>query len=136
MEAVESLVKLNRQLTPEREIVLVIEEGFPKVLPADVGVELLRVLREALINVRRHSGASKVEVRLRMEGEEKLVAEVSDDGRGFDPALVRPGVGISAMRERVGALGGNIELKSAPAEGARVKVRVPLRGDTPNPQRL
>jgi PAS domain S-box-containing protein len=137
VEAVESLVELNRQLTPEREMVLVIEEGFPKVLPAEVGVELLRVLREALINARRHSGASKVEVGLRMEGEEeKLVAEVSDDGRGFDPALVRPGVGISAMRERVEALGGNIELKSAPGEGTRVTVRVPLRDDTPNPRRL
>ncbi|MDP8948467.1 MAG: PAS domain-containing protein [Actinomycetota bacterium] len=136
VEAVESLVELNRQLTPEREMVLVIEEGFPKVLPAEVGVELLRVLREALINARRHSGASKVEVGLRMEGEEELVAEVSDDGRGFDPALVRPGVGISAMRERVEALGGDIELESAPAEGARVTVRVPLRGGTPNPRHL
>ena len=135
VEAIESLVKLNRQLTPEREVVLLIEEKFPKGLAGEVGVELLRVLQEALTNARRHSGATSVEVKLRVE-EEVLVAEVSDDGRGFDPALVHPGVGLSAMRERIEGLGGEIELKSAPEEGTKVTLRVPLRDDTRAPRRL
>jgi PAS domain S-box-containing protein len=134
VESVESLVELNRQATPERKVRLVVEEGFPARLSAKVSVELLRVLQEALTNARRHSGARNVEVWLRTEGEEVL-AGVDDDGRGFDPASGRAGVGLSAMRERVEALGGDIEVKSVPGEGTKVTVRVPLAGGTPAPRR-
>src|ERR671910_279783 len=105
LESVESLVDLNRQATDEREIRLVVEEGFPVSLAGKESVDVLRVLQEALTNARRHSGAGSVEVRLRTENQEML-AEVVDDGRGFDPASVRAGVGLSAMRERIEGLGG------------------------------
>jgi two-component system NarL family sensor kinase len=135
VKSVESLVELNRQLTPERKIALKIEEGFPEWLPGEVSVELLRVLQEALINARRHSGANNVEVRLRTE-DEAVLAGVVDDGRGFDSASTRAGVGLSAMRERVEALDGKIEVRSPPGEGTKVTVRVPLGGGTPAPRRL
>src|ERR687897_1222059 len=86
VESVESLVEVNRRLTPERQIALTIGEGLRGALPRKIGVELLRVLREILTNARRHSGARKIEVRLRTEGD-TLVVEVADDGRGFDPAV-------------------------------------------------
>jgi PAS domain S-box-containing protein len=135
VESVESLVELNRQATPERQIRLIIREGFPKGLTGEVGVELLRVLQEALTNARRHSGARSVEVKLQMEDQEVL-AKVTDDGRGFDPASVQAGVGLSAMRERVEGLGGKIEVRSRPGEGTNVTVRVPLGDGTPAPRRL
>jgi signal transduction histidine kinase len=135
VEVVESLVELNRQAVPERGTELIIEEGFPRELPAEVGVELARVLREAVTNVRRHSGATNVVVELRREGEE-ILARVIDDGRGFDPASARAGVGLSAMRERVESVGGRIEISSRPGEGTGVTVRVRLEGDTPAPRRL
>jgi signal transduction histidine kinase len=135
VESVESLVELNRQTAPELEIRLIVEDGFSKGLTGEIGVELLRVLQEALINARRHSGARNVEVKLRT-GDQEMLAEVADDGRGFDPALVWAGVGLSAMRERIEGLGGKIEFSSRPGEGTRVEVRVPLRGDTPVPRRL
>jgi PAS domain S-box-containing protein len=134
VESVKSLVELNRQLTPERKIGLMIE-GLPEELPGEVSVELLRVLQEALTNARRHSAARKVEVRLRMEGKAILI-EVADDGRGFEPESAKSGVGLSAMRERVEGLGGRIEVTSLPDEGTKVKVRVPLGGGTPAPRRL
>ena len=130
LESVESLVDLNRQATDEREIRLVVEEGFPVGLPGKESVDVLRVLQEALTNARRHSRAGRVEVRLRMENQEML-AEVIDDGRGFDPASVRAGVGLSAMRERIEGLGGKIEVRSRPGKGTKVTVRVHLGGDTP-----
>src|SRR3712207_2543008 len=65
VESVESLVEVNRRLTPERQIALTIGEGLRGALPRKIGVELLRVLREILTNARRHSGARKIEVRLR-----------------------------------------------------------------------
>jgi PAS domain S-box-containing protein len=135
VESIESLVELNRRLMPECVVALTIGESFKGALPPEVGVELLRVLTEALANVRRHSAARNVEVTLRNEGE-TLVAEVTDDGRGFDPMVVRGGVGLVGMRERVEGLGGEIEVRSRPGEGTRVIVMVPSGGGTPAPRRL
>ena len=135
VKSVESLVERNRQLTPERKIELMVEEGFPEELPAEVRVELLRVLQEALTNARRHSEASNVEVSLRTQ-DEAILIEVADDGRGFEPESAKAGVGLSAMRERVEGLGGKIEVRSPPGEGTKVTVRVPLGGGTPAPRRL
>ena len=123
VRAVESLVELNRQLAPEREIGITVHDGFPHELPDDV--ELLRVLQEALVNARRHSGARHVEVILSRR-QHMVRAEVADDGGGFDPASVRKGVGISGMRERASALGGRLEIESAPGRGTSVKVEIPL----------
>jgi PAS domain S-box-containing protein len=125
VRAVESLVELNRQLTPEREIRLSVDDGFPPELPGAADVELLRVLQEALVNARRHSDARLVEVILAADTREAQV-EVVDDGLGFDPASVREGVGLAGMRERAAALGGRLELESAPGRGTRVKARAPL----------
>jgi PAS domain S-box-containing protein len=135
LESVESLVELSQRATPEREIRLVVEEGLAGGLSGKASVELLRILQEALANVRRHSAARSVEVRLR-RGDEAVLLEVADDGRGFDPGSATAGVGLLAMRERVEELGGEIEVSSRPGEGTRVAVRVPQEGDTPTPRRL
>ena len=135
LRSVEALVELNRQAAPERRVTLDVERGFPEDLPGAAGVELLRVLQEALANVRRHSGAENVRVRLLIAGDEAL-AELADDGRGFEPEEARVGVGLSSMRERVAGLGGGIEVSSRPGEGTRITVRVPLGGGTPGPRPL
>jgi two-component system NarL family sensor kinase len=88
---VEALVEFNRQLAPEREIMLAVQDGLPQELPHDLGVEVLRVLREALVNVRRHSNARRVEVDL-CRSRDKMRLSVADNGRGFDWASVREGV--------------------------------------------
>jgi signal transduction histidine kinase len=134
LESVEALVELNQQATPEREMRLVIEEGFPVSLPAKESVELLRILQEALANIRRHSAARNVEVGLRTD-DEAIVIEVADDGRGFDPGSARAGIGLSSMGERVEGLGGKIEVRSRPGEGTKVMVRVPVGDGTPDPRR-
>jgi signal transduction histidine kinase len=133
-ESVESLVEANRRLTPERQISFAIGESLRGALPRKIGVELLRVLREILTNARRHSGARKIEVRLRAEGD-TLVVEVADDGRGFDPAVAQGGVGLVGMRERVEELGGKIEVSSRPGNGTEVTVWVPLEGGALGPRR-
>jgi PAS domain S-box-containing protein len=123
VRAVESLVELNRQLTPERAITLTVADGFPPELPGAADVELLRVLQEALVNARRHSDARCVEVTLSVDRRE-VRAEVADDGLGFDPSSVRKGVGLAGMRERASALGGRLEIESGPGEGTSVRVEV------------
>ena len=132
LESVESLVELNQLATPERETRLIVEDGFSVSLSRKASIELLRILQEALANVRRHSAATNVEVGLRTD-DEAILLEVADDGRGFDPGSARAGIGLSAMRERVEELGGEIEVSSRPGEGTEVTVRVPLGGGTPGP---
>ena len=91
----------------------------------------MRIVQEALTNVRRHSGARHARVELGVEGE-ALYAEVRDDGRGFDPGLTRwAGVGRHSMRQRALGLGGEVELWSEPGRGTRVLCRVPLPTEDP-----
>jgi PAS domain S-box-containing protein len=125
VRAVEALVELNRQLTPEREITLTVQDGFPPELPDGLGVEVLRMLREALVNIRRHSDAQRVEVVL-SNSHDKAWVEVADDGWGFDPASIRSGVGLSGMRERVSEIGGEFAVESGPGQGTRVKAKFPI----------
>ena len=135
LESVESLVELSRQTLPGREVRLVVEEGFDADLSGKESVELLRILQEALANVRRHSAARHVEVGLRTD-DQAILIEVSDDGRGFDPGSARAGVGLSAMRERAEGLGGKFEVRSRPGRGTEITVRVRPAGGTPDPGHL
>ncbi|CAA9456106.1 MAG: diguanylate cyclase/phosphodiesterase (GGDEF & EAL domains) with PAS/PAC sensor(s) [uncultured Rubrobacteraceae bacterium] len=126
-ELLQWIVKLNRQSSPEREIELSIE-GSPPPLPKETQVELLRIVREALVNTRRHSGAPHVWVAVGTS-EDKLWAEVSDDGRGFDPSEAAGGIGIVGMRERARVLGGNLEIRSELGVGTTVRFELALRKD-------
>ena len=107
------------------EVRLAVDGGLPDTPPGEGGVEVLRVLGEALSNARRHSGAALVTVTVWAEGAD-VVAEVSDDGRGFVPGGPG-GVGLKSMRERTAALGGVLEVESEPGAGTRVRLRVPMR---------
>jgi two-component system, NarL family, sensor kinase len=97
-------------------------------LPPRVEVALYRICQEALTNVARHAGASRVTVRL-VATPDQVRLVVQDDGRGFDPSRARDGRhGIVGMRERVGTIGGSIEVESGQDGGVRVQVTVPLGG--------
>ena len=123
-ELIQFLVERNRTRAQGYEIRLEVEEGLPATPPGNAGTEVLRVIQEALTNARRHSGARDIRVSVRMEGEE-LVAEVADDGRGFEPGTPS-GVGLDSMQERAAALGGNLEIESRVGHGTRVRLRVPI----------
>jgi PAS domain S-box-containing protein len=123
-ELVESLVEEGRLMDPGCDISLEVEDGFPAEPLGEGGVELSRVLREALTNARRHSGAKSVTVTLGTEGGD-LVAEVSDDGRGFGREA-EVGGGTRSMRERAAAVGGGLRIESEPGEGTTVRLRGPL----------
>jgi PAS domain S-box-containing protein len=133
VEMLESLVELNRRSSSEREVELSVEEGFRSPLTRTKEVELLRLVQEALANVRRHSEARRVRVAVGTSGS-KLYAEVSDDGRGFDPAQASTGMGTKGMRERARALGGSLEIRSKPGEGTRVRFEVAFDRDTEEPK--
>jgi NarL family two-component system sensor histidine kinase LiaS len=84
---------------------------------------LFRVTQEALANVARHSQAGKVTVELAREDNE-IILTVEDDGAGFDMGRVEKGVGLDSMRERLEAIGGQLEISSQRSGGTRVMARV------------
>lgn len=91
--------------------------------------QALRIVQEALRNVRKHAAARRVVVEARREGDELLV-EVHDDGQGFDPSAVPgsdwPHFGIATMRERAASVGGSLEIASGRGSGTAVRVRLPI----------
>jgi PAS domain S-box-containing protein len=124
VRAVESIVDLNRQIGEGCQFELVVEDGFPAEISSPAGVEVVRVVQEALANVRRHSGARRAVVTLGMVDGEVLV-EIEDDGGGFGPDT-SPGMGLTGMRERVLALGGELQVEGREGLGTRVFLRVGL----------
>ena len=87
---------------------------------------------EALNNASKHAPGSNVVVRL-VEADQHLTFSVRDDGSGFDPGECRPGSGLGNMADRVTALGGVLDITSAPSRGTLVAGRVPLAISTDNP---
>ncbi|MGH3145912.1 MAG: PAS domain S-box protein, partial [Rubrobacter sp.] len=107
IRALESTVELNRKMGGARSLALVVNGDFPEEVSAAAGIEVVRVVQEALVNVRRHSGAGRATVTLGIEDDEVRV-DVEDDGRGFG-SETSPGIGLTGMRERVHGLGGRLE---------------------------
>jgi signal transduction histidine kinase len=79
---------------------------------------------EALNNVAKYADASAVEIRLQ-QSDGELRFEVSDDGRGFDTASTRHGTGLQGIADRLDALGGRFEIRTAPGEGTTLVGLVP-----------
>ena len=86
---------------------------------------LYRVVQEAMTNVVRHAGATRVDILVEHRGERVMVM-VEDDGVGFDPQQVQRGnhFGLLGMKERAEALGGSLTLESAPGAGTTIVVEV------------
>jgi signal transduction histidine kinase len=104
---------------------LVVSFDAPSSLPPlskDAELALFRALQEALSNVARHAGARSVSVVLSRQ-DDVLDLEVRDDGRGLTGD---PGLGLTGMGERLGALGGRVRIANVVGGGARLAVRLPL----------
>lgn len=99
--------------------------GLPR-LPARTEVELLRIVQEALNNVRRHADATLVRVTTERDGGLARVC-VSDNGRGFNADGVPPDrYGLRGMRERATLVGAALEVRSRPQDGTRVIVELAI----------
>jgi signal transduction histidine kinase len=77
-----------------------------------------------LQNTAKYAQSSTAEVTLCFNGQ-YLVFTVTDDGKGFDPATTQKGTGLQGIADRLGALGGTIDIISAPGHGTRLTGRVP-----------
>lgn len=98
-------------------------------LPPEIHAQLIRIVQEALSNIRKHAQASQVQVSCQEFGNE-LCLEIRDNGRGFmtedDPGSFR--YGLRGMRERADLIDADFQVISSPGQGTIVQVRLPLAG--------
>jgi signal transduction histidine kinase len=114
--------------TVERQLgVKVSYERQGEVMPVDptAAIHIYRVLQEAVTNLARHAGVREASVQLRFEAD-TLTLDVQDRGRGIVTGGTSRGLGLVAMRERAGILGGSIEFMQPTGGGTRVRLRIPL----------
>ena len=97
--------------------------GTARPLPPDAEVALLRTAQEALANVAKHARAARVGLTLSYM-EHQVALDVRDDGRGFDPAETK-GFGLVAMRQRIEALSGTLQVESEPGAGTAISASLP-----------
>ena len=104
-------------------------QGPSDVLHETAQTAVLRIMQEALQNVRKHAGAIHVWVATRQDGD-VWILEVRDDGRGFDKGTVavrgRRNFGLQFMRERAQLIGARLEVESKPETGTVVRLAIPL----------
>lgn len=100
--------------------------GAYRPLPAATEREILRVAQEAIHNVKKHAAASELSVTLEY-GQETILLEIQDNGRGgaipHAPGFGAGHFGVTGMRERAEAIGGSLQIESAPGKGTTIRLR-------------
>ena len=126
-----ALREVCRQMSRQHNIKIdLTTDRIPLTLPEEVGLCFYRVAQEALNNSLKHSGGTRVEVKLRFcDG--LLTMAIKDDGGGFDPSGTGKGLGLATMRERIRIIEGEFLVNSKPGKGteiiAQASLRLPLR---------
>ncbi|MFL1381683.1 MULTISPECIES: sensor histidine kinase [unclassified Nocardiopsis] len=120
-----ALERIGARLGTELGVPVTVEvQGTPRELPGDLQVCLLRTAQEALANVRKHAGADRVALTL-AHTDVGTRLTVTDDGRGFDPAVPAAGNGLPGMLHRARAVGGGLDVDSRPGGGTTIRLTLP-----------
>jgi signal transduction histidine kinase len=119
------LAQLGAVVSSQTQVAVSVTAEGEWPLPPEVALALYRIAQEALNNMARHSGATGASVTLRWQGDRAHLA-ISDNGRGFDPAVLAPGhLGLSIMHERAASVGAGLDVVSQPGGGTAVTVTWP-----------
>lgn len=109
-----------------------VEVNVPETLALSADQELVvfRVIQEALQNIHKHAEADSVVVNVQHRRDGPLVVTIADDGKGFDPKVVRQGrtgsSGLVSMRERAATVGGTLKVDSRPGTGTTITLTLPM----------
>jgi signal transduction histidine kinase len=122
----QALRALGEEFQQRSGVVTVVEvDGEVAAELTPLAGHLIQLARESLSNVGRHAEASTCRLSLYRNGH-SAVMEIDDDGRGFDPASVRRGDGLTNLEQRIVALGGELSIDSTPDQGTTVRLLLPL----------
>ena len=118
---------LARSTEESAGLPVVLEIAALPALDDELQTLLFRIAQEAMNNAAKHAGARSLLLRLVLR-DDRLQLQVIDDGSGFDPATAAAlgGTGLGSMRERLRLYGGQLELRTAPGQGTRLRATVPL----------
>lgn len=126
-----ALNELIEQARSEQRVVTLHVEGHEDGFSKQRLLTLFRVAQEGLTNIRKHAHADNVQLDI-IFGEQEAHLSLSDDGRGFDPAILQqlaPGrdgrYGLQGIQERLEIIGGTLVIESAPGKGTKLEVIVP-----------
>lgn len=122
-EAIEGLLADCRSSGLVAELHL---EGDLQAIPAESAYTIYRTTQEGLTNVRKHARASRVDVGITFHEDENIQLVIEDNGVGVDPKSMEEGFGLLGIRERVQLIGGKLGIVSAPKEGFRLEVEIPV----------
>ena len=121
-----TLDQLAHEVEERTGVTVIVEVDVSLEAPlSEAGAQIVHIVREALSNMGRHSGATTCRVSILRDGSCAII-KIDDDGQGFDAALVSPGMGMGNLAERAGGVGGVLEFKSQPGTGTTIRVRVPI----------
>ncbi|MEX1270645.1 MAG: ATP-binding protein [Balneolaceae bacterium] len=97
----------------------------------DLRVLLLQIVRECLFNIVKHAETDKAVVEIE-SAENEMIIRIIDDGIGFDPDEIesKETFGLTNIRERLNLFGGKLKIDSAPGHGCRMKIHIPLKGES------
>jgi PAS domain S-box-containing protein len=111
-----------------RTKITVIYEGMElDALPDEIAVTLYRFIQEAFSNILKHSRATGVGVKLQYNGQ-RINLAVADNGVGIHDPQNTTGIGLIGLRERIGFLGGEMQIKAIPGKGTSIKASIPWNG--------
>jgi signal transduction histidine kinase len=122
-----SLTSLVEQVRQDQSLQVQWDFQIP-LLPLPINHHLYYMVKEGLMNIQKHAGASHVSLYGRATSEQ-IILELSDNGKGFDPQAPHMGFGLLGMKERVQSLGGQLAIESDPKVGTRIQISVPLPPD-------
>jgi len=119
------LLLLGNAFTGRTNIPATVTVAGEGVLPAEAQVAIYRICQEALNNIAKHAGASKVEINLKHDDGTAIELSIHDNGQGFDPEqTILPGhYGLSMMRERAKEVGAELLIASQPDQGSELTIR-------------
>ncbi|MEH6824183.1 MAG: ATP-binding protein [Motiliproteus sp.] len=134
VDAIEQCVE-SLNLRGQGIVVHVQFSGALNELPEQVCIQCYRIIQEALNNCVKYAEAGNLWLIVRLESEgaetsegpDRLLIRVEDDGVGFDPKNQDSGFGLIGMRERALALEGDFEVSSAPGQGTKIQVELPVK---------
>jgi signal transduction histidine kinase len=116
---------MGKSVSGESLVADIVISGDPYALPAEIEENLFRIAQEALTNVVRHSGATRVEIELGFE-DGRVSLRVEDNGCGRSDSEESDGFGTTSMRQRAARIDACFDMSSKPGEGTRVELTAPI----------
>jgi len=131
----EKLVSTYRLLSPGTYFSMTFDVDESRI-SQDIAMTLYRISQESLQNIHKHAHASSVWMHICLLND-VLQLRIEDNGRGFDPANIRQGIGLHNFKSRISAYdGASFKLHAAPGSGTRIELDIPIKQRTTAPRLL